>query len=111
VNVSGGNDENKKRLGTLGACAEIVNAMQAFPSDKTVQLQGTWVLVIAVWCPWTPLNPKGSSKECTRHAACHMTLLAPLITICKTTQRAGRSRTSATTTTTTRSGWARARAS
>jgi hypothetical protein len=62
VNVSGGNDENKKRLGTLGACAEIVNAMQAFPSDKTVQLQGAWVLAIVMWCPWPPLNPKAHPR-------------------------------------------------
>lgn len=42
VNVSGGNDENKRDLGARGGCELIVWAMQAFPSDKVVQLQGTW---------------------------------------------------------------------
>ena len=40
VNCSGGNDENKRRLGTLGACEEIVNSMHAFPKNAVVQLQG-----------------------------------------------------------------------
>lgn len=40
VNCSGGNDDNKRRLGAQGACEEIVRAMQAFPQNPTVQLQG-----------------------------------------------------------------------
>jgi hypothetical protein len=40
VNVSGGNDENKRALGMRGACELIVWAMQAFPADKVIQLQG-----------------------------------------------------------------------
>jgi hypothetical protein len=40
VNVAGGNTDNKRALAGAGVCREIMWAMQAFPNDRDVQLQG-----------------------------------------------------------------------
>jgi hypothetical protein len=44
VNISGGQQELKRRMGQAGACEAVVTAMRAFPNDQPLQKQACWAI-------------------------------------------------------------------